>query len=109
MYSLPNIVVPLLGGILIDSKGPRIVMILTATLCVLGQIIFTYAGFYNTWAVMLVGRFIFGLGGEVLHAAQNTLISRWFKASELSVLIQLCRWSWESVSASLKWEALSTL
>lgn len=35
---------------------------------------------------MLIGRVVFGLGGEVLHAAQNTIISRWFKASELSVM-----------------------
>lgn len=76
---------PLLGGILIDTKGPRIALMLTATLCVIGQIIFGIGGFTNVWMVMLIGRFVFGLGGEVLHAAQNTIISRWFKASELSV------------------------
>lgn len=37
------------------------------------------------FTLMLVGRVIFGIGGEVLHAAQNTLMSNWFKASELSV------------------------
>ena len=35
---------------------------------------------------MIVGRIIFGIGGEVLHASQNTLISNWFKPNELSVL-----------------------
>lgn len=34
---------------------------------------------------MLAGRVIFGIGGEVLHSSQNTLISNWFKANELSV------------------------
>lgn len=74
-------VVPLIGGMLIDTKGPRIALILTATLCVIGQTIFGFGGYKNVWAVMLVGRIVFGLGGEVLHAAQNTIISRWFKAS----------------------------
>lgn len=55
--------VPLFGGMLIDSKGPRIAMILTATFCVIGQIIFGIGGFTNVWIVMLAGRFIFGLGG----------------------------------------------
>lgn len=85
LYSLPNIIVPLLGGILIDSKGPRIALILTAGFCVVGQLIFGVGGIKNMWSIMLLGRFVFGIGGEVLHAAQNTVISRWFKASELSV------------------------
>jgi hypothetical protein len=45
---------------------------------------------------MLIGRIVFGIGGEVLHASQNTLISNWFKASELSVKLRLSRWFLES-------------
>lgn len=63
LYAFPNVVVPLFGGMLIDSKGPRIAMLLTASLCVIGQIIFGIGGFTNVWIVMLCGRFIFGLGG----------------------------------------------
>ena len=66
---------------LIDSKGPRIALILTSAFCVIGQIIFGFGGLKNVWAIMLLGRFVFGIGGEVLHASQNTIISRWFKAS----------------------------
>jgi MFS family permease len=58
---------------------------ISAMFCVLGQIIFGLGGYENTFALMLVGRIVFGIGGEVLHASQNTLISSWFKASELSV------------------------
>jgi MFS family permease len=75
------VLISLLGGSLIDSKGPRIMMILTAIICVLGQGIFVIGGFTNKWIAMLIGRCVFGIGGEVLHAAQYTLISRWFKAS----------------------------
>lgn len=66
---------------MIDSKGPRIVLIITATICVIGHGVFTIGGFRNTFTLMLVGRTIFGLGGEVLHASQNTLISKWFTAA----------------------------
>ena len=66
---------------LIDTKGPRFVLVLTATICVIGQFVFGIGGFKNMFSIMLVGRFVFGIGGEVLHASQNTLISRWFKAS----------------------------
>lgn len=86
LYAFPNVVIPLLGGILIDRIGARIVLIIAASFCVLGQMIFGVGGNDNLFSVMLVGRIVFGVGGEVLHASQNTLISNWFKANELSVL-----------------------
>lgn len=105
LYAFPNVVVPLFGGMLIDTKGPRIALLLTAGLCVLGHFIFSIGGLKSMWFLMLAGRVVFGLGGEVLHAAQNTVISRWFKASELSVNDMLFRLSLEFVSAFLKWAA----
>ena len=83
-------IIPLLGGILIDKIGARWVLIITASFCVLGHFIFGFGGYQNTFSIMLVGRVVFGIGGEVLHASQNTLISNWFKASELSVQLKLC-------------------
>lgn len=63
LYAFPNVVVPLLGGILIDTKGPRLALLLTAGLCVVGQLIFSVGGLKNIWFVMLAGRVVFGLGG----------------------------------------------
>ena len=54
---------------------------ITSMFCVLGHFIFGLGGYKNIFGLMLVGRIVFGIGGEVLHAAQNTLISTWFKAS----------------------------
>ena len=62
-------------------------MIITASFCVVGHLIFGFGGYENSFSIMLAGRVVFGIGGEVLHASQNTLISNWFKASELSVQI----------------------
>jgi hypothetical protein len=56
-------VVTLFGGRAIDSKGPRIVMIVTALICVVGQGIFNLGGWINVWILMLLGRFVFGIGG----------------------------------------------
>ena len=33
---------------------------------------------------MMLGRFIFGLGGECMSVAQSAIISNWFKGKELS-------------------------
>lgn len=48
---------------LIDTKGPRIALLLTAGFCVIGQIIFAAGGLKNMWLLMLAGRVVFGLGG----------------------------------------------
>lgn len=71
---------------LIDRICARVVIIISTMFCVAGHIVFGFGGIENTFGLMLLGRVIFGIGGEVLHASQSTLISTWFKASELSVL-----------------------
>lgn len=81
---------------MIDKYGARIVIIITSLFCVIGHIIFGLGGLNNAFFLMLIGRIVFGIGGEVLHASQNTLISNWFKASELSVKLRLSRWFLES-------------
>lgn len=92
LYAFPNVIIPLIGGIIIDKYGARIALMLSGMFTVLGQIVFGVGGWDNAFSVMLVGRVVFGIGGEVLHASQNTLISSWFKASELSVLHFPNRW-----------------
>jgi len=33
---------------------------------------------------MMIGRFVFGLGGESMTVAQSTIVSAWFSGKELS-------------------------
>ena len=65
---------------MIDKIGARIVLMISAMFCVFGHLIFGFGGYENSFALMLAGRAVFGIGGEVLHASQNTLLSTWFKA-----------------------------
>lgn len=41
-------------------------------------------GYYKSFAIMLAGRFIFGLGGECMCVAQSTITSNWFKGKEMN-------------------------
>lgn len=66
---------------LIDAKGPGLVMIITSSLCAFGQGIVSIGGMNNWFVCMLIGRGVFGLGGEILHNSKNTLISKWFHTS----------------------------
>jgi len=72
----------LLGGILLDRIGIRKAGNLFVALCALG-VLLTAIG--PTFPIMLLGRFIFGLGGESLLITKTKILSKWFKGKELAL------------------------
>ncbi len=89
IYSLPNVILPFLGGILITKFGYLLMYIIFALLILIGQIIFCCGIFYESIYFVLIGRFIFGLGGECLSIPQNTMIVKWFPKTQLGFVIGL--------------------
>ncbi|NIM59740.1 MAG: MFS transporter [Candidatus Aminicenantes bacterium] len=81
VYSLPNIIMVLLGGIFLDIIGIRKAGTIFAALCAIGVFI-TASG--STLLIMLIGRFIYGLGSESLIITMDKILSRWFKGKELA-------------------------
>lgn len=55
----------------------------------IGQLIFAVGGLMNTFWLMIVGRFIFGVGAESLAVAQNNYAVLWFKGKELNMVFGL--------------------
>lgn len=81
IYSFPNIIMVLIGGIIIDKLGTRISTIIFAAVCLIGA---ATTAATSSFSVMAAGRLIFGLGAESLIVAVTTVIGRWFKGKELS-------------------------
>jgi len=81
IYSIPNVVMVLIGGIIIDRIGTKRATLIFAALCLLGAGVTVGAG---TLEVMAAGRLIFGLGAESLIVAVTTAIAKWFRGKELS-------------------------
>ena len=81
IYSFPNIIMVLVGGLIIDRIGTRTSVIIFTVLIMLGALVTAVTG--NIW-VMASGRLIFGLGAESMIVAVTTIIARWFKGKELS-------------------------
>ncbi len=81
IYSFPNIIMVLIGGLLIDRIGTKTSVLIFTALIMLGSIVTAITG--NIW-VMASGRLIFGLGAESMIVAITTIIARWFKGKELS-------------------------
>lgn len=70
IYSYPNCVLPLFGGIFLDAIGIRKGLILFTIILTIGQLLFAYAGSDPAnYHLMLAGRFVFGLGGENMSVA----------------------------------------
>lgn len=96
VYSYPNIILPLIGGVIIDKIGINFAIIFFSLLLVIGQGVFAISGFIGqanpgnsgtAFVVAIVGRVIFGLGGESLSVCQSTIVSRWFIGKELALAL----------------------
>jgi len=81
IYSVPNIIMVLIGGVIIDRIGTRKSTALFAVIALTGAVVTALSGEF--W-VMATGRFIFGMGSESLIVAVTTALARWFKGKELS-------------------------
>ncbi len=81
IYSFPNIIMVLVGGIIIDRIGTRKSVFIFTFLIMLGAILTAITG---ELFLMAAGRLVFGLGAESMIVAITTVIARWFKGKELS-------------------------
>eukprot|EP00397_Hematodinium_sp_SG-2012_P008968 GEMP01009040.1.p1 GENE.GEMP01009040.1~~GEMP01009040.1.p1 ORF type:complete len:515 (+),score=90.33 GEMP01009040.1:30-1547(+) len=83
-YSLPNVILPIFGGVLVDNIGIRRSLVLFATLNLIGQGLFSVGLRRRQFYFVCFGRFVFGLGGECLNVANSALTTHWFKGKELA-------------------------
>lgn len=89
VYSLPNIVLPLVLGMAVDRCGYRVLICVLSLLVGIGHIVFSMGVGVASWPAMLMGRVIFGLGGESIAVAQACFIFRWFKGKEVACALGL--------------------
>jgi MFS family permease len=79
-YSLAAILTLLIGGKLIDRFGIRRSLMLFSALCLAGAMLTAFRG---SFATMLAGRTLLGLGAESQIVAVTVALARWFKGKEL--------------------------
>ena len=84
IYSIVNIFIPFIGGYLIKIYGNKSMFLVFAIIIVLGQLIVYLGCQNNSIYTMLIGRVIFGLGGDNLNVSQMTCVVEWFYKSENS-------------------------
>ncbi|KAF9989010.1 hypothetical protein BGZ75_007920 [Mortierella antarctica] len=101
VYSLPNTVLPFFFGSLVDKFGPQTVLLGLSSCVCIGQTIFSIGVQSRRVWMMLVGRAIFGIGGESCGVAQASITTMQFKGHELAFALglNLCIARFGSVSS----------
>ncbi len=81
IYSFPNIIMVLIGGLIIDRIGTKKAAFLFSLFVMGGALITVLRG---NIILMATGRLIFGLGAESMIVAITTVVAQWFKGKQLS-------------------------
>ena len=89
VYSIPNIILPLGVGKWLDYFGNDWVLVVLSLLSTTGQGLFAFGVQKKKFWLALLGRFVFGVGGESLAVSQARIVTEWFHGRELGLAIGL--------------------
>lgn len=108
-YSWPNVILCFIGGFLLDRVfGIRLGTIIYMAILLVGQMIFAAGGMLNSFNLMLLGRFVFGIGAESLAVAQNNYAVLWFKGKELNMVFGM-QLSFARIGSTVNFMVMETL
>jgi MFS family permease len=86
IYNLPNVVLILVGGILVDRFGAARMMLLTTLVCLVGAAL---TAFSPGFAGMAAGRLLFGIGAETFNISGVAAIAQYFSGGSLAFAMGL--------------------
>lgn len=86
VYDVPNIVLPLVNNYLGYKLGNRKMMTLYLYAVCAGIAIINFGVFIKNFYFMILGRFIYGLGGDSLIVAQFAYASEYFDKDEMGLV-----------------------
>lgn len=104
VIGLPNIPLSLVGGLIIDRFGASRAAMATAAFCFAGAVL-TAIG--EPFGLMVLGRFLFGIGEETLLIALLAGVAQWFQAGgaafAMALLFSLARVGSYAADVSPSW------
>ena len=86
IYSLPNIFLVVVGGVLVDRFTARRLVLSTTALCLVGAVVTALGA---RFPVMAAGRLLFGIGSETLAVATTVALAQWFAGRYFALLFAL--------------------
>ncbi len=86
IYSLPNIFLVAVGGVLVDRFTARRLAVFTTALCLVGAVVTALGA---RFPVMAIGRLLFGVGSETLAVVTTVALAQWFAGRYFALLFAL--------------------
>ncbi|KAJ2161297.1 hypothetical protein GGF46_001558 [Coemansia sp. RSA 552] len=87
--SAVNTVLPILGGLFIDSFGTNAGSLIATSLIMLGNLIISFSTHTRSFSTMVAGRILYGLGSGSITVVQETILGSWFKGKGLAITIAI--------------------
>ena len=69
VYNIPNFALPLVGGLFLDRIGLRLGLIIFTSFITVGQAIFVWGAYEQSFSILVMSRVVFALGGECISVA----------------------------------------
>lgn len=85
IYSAPNTILPFFSGILTQLFGERQIWCATGACIVVGQLLFAFGVQVQQIWLIILGRVIIGLGGEIIGVLGYNVVTRWYSYSSAFV------------------------
>ena len=82
-YNVPNLVIPFILGYVAVRIGTRKVITCTAIIIAIASIIIAFGSFYRSFFIMIMGRAIYGIGGEALLVSQWAFLNEYFPPEQI--------------------------
>ena len=86
IYSVPNLIMVLIGGVLVDRYSARAVTLATSLICFVGAGLTAVSAHFE---VMALGRLLFGVGAETMIVAVTVAFAQWFVGRHFALLFAL--------------------
>ncbi|ALV07362.1 MFS transporter [Roseateles depolymerans] len=86
VYNLPNVVLILLGGVLVDRFGAAKVTLGTAAICLAGALLTALSPNFEG---MVAGRLLFGIGAETFGISTLAVLAEYFAGSNVAFTMGL--------------------
>lgn len=83
-YSLPNMIVPVCGGLILSKIGKGWGLFIFSLIITLGQVICAFGAWFDNYFLLVLGRGIHGLGSESQQMVNAVYVVHWFREQELS-------------------------
>ena len=80
---------PFLSGFICDKLGVRVTLFVFCLIQTIGHVFFMFGGTYDSFYLMLFGRFFFGIGALCVEVCEDVMITIWFFDKELTLALGL--------------------